>query len=97
MKIVSKKAGGLMFAAGAVGLPASICAMFAWPFFLMAVMLAFDLEPSGEWDALTILANLGNLVVYGGAMICMFVSPMLAMVGTVLYVLADQQERRPRP
>lgn len=79
---------------GAVGFPASICAFFAWPMTMLAVMLAFDLEPSGEWDAATIGANVANVIVMGGASLCMTVSPVLVMGGLAMWFAADREEKK---
>ena len=93
----STKSGKLMIGAGALGFPVSLCALVGWPMALLGLMVSFDLEPSGEWDAPTIAANLSNLVVMGGASLCLIASPMLIMAGALILFLDYQAKKKRLP
>jgi len=63
---------------------------------LLGVMLGTGLEPSGDWDGVTLATTLANAFVYVAATICLCLSPVLCAGGVAIWVLAEQREKQTR-
>ena len=93
--LLSKATGKLLIAGGAIGFPLGFCLMFAGP--VGMVVAAVLSEGSGSRDEVQLGAGIFMYIASLVSTVCVVISPLIAIVGLVIYILADQQGKKRAP